>query len=56
MTSAIAPLVSHCNRLKQAPSRCSGLFDPVFSKIHEAQTVSVTLKKSCGTMSLWVFM
>ena len=39
MTSAIAPLVPLRNRLQQALLRCSGFFDPVFSKIPGTQTV-----------------
>lgn len=38
MTSAIAPLVSLRNRLRQALSRCSGFFDPVLSKTSGTQT------------------
>ena len=39
--SAIAPLVSLRNRLRQAVSRCSGFFDPVFSKTPGTRTVTV---------------
>ena len=41
MTSAIASLVSLRNRLRQALSRCFGLFDPVFSRTPGAQMVNI---------------
>ena len=44
MANAIAPLVSLRNRLRQTLSRCSGFFDPVFSKTPATQTVNVTYR------------
>ena len=41
MTSAIAPHVSLRNQLRQALSRYSGLFHPVFSKIPGIQMLNV---------------
>lgn len=41
MTSTIAPLVSFRYRLRQALSRCSGFFDPVFPKTPGTQTVNL---------------
>ena len=43
MTSAIASLVSLRNRLRQALSRCSGFFDPAFSKTPGTQTVNIEI-------------
>lgn len=40
LTSAIVSLVSLHNRLKQALSRCSGLFGPILSMIRGTQTVN----------------
>lgn len=47
MTSAIAPLVSPRNRIRQALSRCSEFFKPVFSKTPGTQTVK---DRRCGTL------
>lgn len=41
ITSAITPLVSLRNRLRQALLHCSRFFDPVFSETSGTQTVKI---------------
>ena len=46
MTSAIAPLVSLCNWLRQTLSRCSWFFDSILSKTPGTQTVKLAETQS----------